>query len=346
MNILIATVQVPFVRGGAEILAEGLIEALRAEGHNAEIVAIPFKAFPHEVVTDHMLACGLLDLSVFSVKVDRVIALKFPAYLIPHPNKRMWLVHQHRQAYDLWETPYGMSISPMASFVRETILQADKKVFSESGPIYTIAGNVSKRLEKFCGISSEPLYCPPAGADQFFCGEDRDYFFYPSRLNVLKRQFLIVEALAKTKQSVRVRFAGIPDAPAYAEELKLLAHRLGVADRVEWLGMVSEEEKQNLYAHSRAVIFTPVDEDYGYVTLEAMLSSKAVLTCTDSGGPLEFIQHGVNGLIAQPNAEELALAMDELWLDRVLSKKMGQASRARYMDMNISWKNILETLLA
>ena len=37
------------------------------------------------------------------------------------------------------------------------------------------------------------------------------------------------------------------------------------------------------------VIFPPLDEDYGYVTLEAMLAAKPVITCTDSGGPLEFV---------------------------------------------------------
>ena len=88
MRILIATVQVPFVRGGAEIHAKGLRSALRAEGHEAEIVAVPFKWYPPERILDHMLACRLLDLTESAgTPVDRVIGLKFPAYFVPHPHK-------------------------------------------------------------------------------------------------------------------------------------------------------------------------------------------------------------------------------------------------------------------
>src|SRR5215218_7753942 len=108
MRILITTVQVPFIRGGAEILAEGLRDALRSEGHQPEIVAIPFKWYPPERILDHMLAGRLLDLTETSgVCVDRVIGLKFPAYLVNHPNKVIWLLHQHRTAYELWDSPMG-----------------------------------------------------------------------------------------------------------------------------------------------------------------------------------------------------------------------------------------------
>ena len=86
MRIVIATVQVPFVRGGAEVLAEGLREVLHAQGHEAEIVTMPFKWYPPERILDQVLICRLLDLTEScGTAVDRVIGLKFPAYLIPHP---------------------------------------------------------------------------------------------------------------------------------------------------------------------------------------------------------------------------------------------------------------------
>ena len=98
MRILIATVRIPFMSGGAEVQTEGLLHALADAGHQAEIVAVPFKWYPSACILDHMLACRLLDLTEFSgVTVDRVIALKFPAYYIPHPNKVLWIIHQHRQ---------------------------------------------------------------------------------------------------------------------------------------------------------------------------------------------------------------------------------------------------------
>jgi hypothetical protein len=113
VRILIATVQVPFVRGGAEVVAEGLRQAFIAEGHDAEIAAIPFKWHPPERIPEHMLACRLLDLSETSgSRIDRVIGLKFPAYLVNHPNKTFWLLHQHRPAYDLWDSDPSPVDSP------------------------------------------------------------------------------------------------------------------------------------------------------------------------------------------------------------------------------------------
>src|SRR5262245_51541730 len=127
MRVLVATVQVPFVRGGAEVLADGLLQALLEAGHQAELVRLPFKWYPPERIPEQMLACRLLDLTEVSGQgVDRVIGLKFPAYLVRHPAKVLWLLHQHRQAYELWEGPYAdMSNHPSGARVRDLIREAD-----------------------------------------------------------------------------------------------------------------------------------------------------------------------------------------------------------------------------
>ncbi|MEM8661735.1 MAG: glycosyltransferase, partial [Pseudomonadota bacterium] len=98
-------------------------------------------------------------------------------------------------------------------------------------------------------------------------------------------------------------------------------------------------------AKSRAVVFTPVDEDYGYVTPEAMLASKAVITLEDSGGATEFVQHDSNGLVVKPDARELALALDRFWSDRVLAEKMGSAARERVNTIDLSWDKVIASLL-
>jgi glycosyltransferase involved in cell wall biosynthesis len=124
-----------------------------------------------------------------------------------------------------------------------------------------------------------------------------------------------------------------------------LARKNGVADRVQWRGAVSEEEKRDLYAHSLGVLFPPLDEDYGYITLEAMLAQKPVITCTDSGGPLEFVVDRETGIVAEPTPESLASAMDDLWNDRERARQWGNAGRQRYSDLRIDWGNVLENLL-
>jgi glycosyltransferase involved in cell wall biosynthesis len=348
MRVLALTTQVPFVRGGAERLAEGLIRSIQAAGHEAELVAIPFKWYPAERVLDQMLMCRLLDLTeACGDKIDRVIGLKFPTYLVPHPNKVLWLVHQHRTAYDLWDSDYGDLIKmPNGVPVRQAIINADNNAFKECRGIYTIAGNVSKRLQRFNNVDSQPIYSPPHGAENFYCDAAQDYFFFPSRLNVMKRQYLVLEALAHTQRPVKVVFAGKSDEEATWKSLQEQLQRLNLGDRVEFLDEISEAEKVKRYAQAIAVVYPPLDEDYGYITLEAMLSSKPVITCEDSGGSLEFVLDRHTGRVAAPTPKSLAAAMDELWDDRQWAKQLGEAGRDRYQQMNISWANVAQKLLS
>jgi glycosyltransferase involved in cell wall biosynthesis len=348
MRVLIATVKVPFVHGGAEIHAQGLLNALRTAGHEVEIVALPFKSNPPERILDQMLAWRLLDLTESSGRsVDRVIGLKFPAYLVPHSNKVLWILHQHRPAYDLWEQSGGDLIPyPHGAHIREAIQRIDQSFIPEAKAVFTNSRNVSYRLRRYCGIDSTPLYHPPQHAERFYSRAAEDYFFFPSRFQPLKRQALVLKALSQTRRPVWVYFAGSADEPAYMKELEGLSQQLKVHDRTKWMGQITEEEKRALYAHTLGVIFPPMDEDYGYVTLEAMLASKPVITCTDSGGPLEFVCSEQTGLIVEPSPEALAMGMDRLWEDRELAKNLGEAGKARYDSLAISWSKVMERLLA
>jgi glycosyltransferase involved in cell wall biosynthesis len=348
MRILITTVKVPFIRGGAELHAEGLRNALCRAGHEAEIIAVPFKWYPPEKILDHMLACELLDVSeVAGTRVDLVIGLKFPAYLIPHPNKVLWILHQHRTAYELWDHPLSDLVHyPNGDAVRAAIQQADRRLIPQARAVFANSRNVAKRLKRFCDIESTPLYHPPPEAHKFYCSGAGDYLFFPSRLCIPKRQTLVLEALAQTRHPVRVCISGTADQPGYEQELKSLSRQLGVHRRVEWLGSLENDELLARYAGAVAIIYPPVDEDYGYVTLEAMLSSKPVITCTDSGGPLEFVLNRETGLITEPDARQLAKALDEAWDKRDQAAGWGKAGRARYESLNISWESVVKQLLA
>ena len=346
MRILIATTQVPFIRGGAEAHAEGLRTALQTAGHEAEIVAIPFKWYPPERILDHLLACRLFDFTeVAGMKIDRVIGLKFPAYLVPHPNKVVWILHQHRTAYELWDHQLSDLIyQPNGLQIRDAIRQADINLLPEAKRLYANSGNVAKRLKTYCNLEAEPLYHPPPNADKFYCAEAEDYLFFPSRLCAPKRQKLVLEALAHTREPVKVRFAGAPDHPNFVKELTDLEHKLKLTTRIEWLGPISEEEKIVQYARALGVIYPPVDEDYGYVTLEAMLARKPLITCTDSGGPLEFVRPGEDGLVATPTPKKLAAAMDALWANRTQAKQWGEAGRELYESLDITWPHVVREL--
>ncbi|MBA3883330.1 MAG: glycosyltransferase family 4 protein [Chthoniobacterales bacterium] len=346
MRVVVATTQVPFIRGGAEVHGENLCAALRAAGHLAEIVAIPFKWYPPERILDTMLACRLLDLEESNGKrIDLVIGLKFPAYLIPHSNKVLWILHQHRTAYEQWNHVLGDMINfPNGREVRDAIRAADRNLIPEAKRVYSNSRNVSARLRRFCGIDSTPLYHPPLNVDAFRCETAEDYVLVPSRINRAKRQLLAVQALAQTNSGVKLVFCGESEEIVYDAEIEREIDALGLRDRVRFCGRVDEEEKLSLYACALAVLYVPFDEDYGYVTLEAMLARKPVITCTDSGGPLEFVVNGVTGFIAAPDADSVGTAIDRLGGNKLAAAAMGVAGWDRYHAMKISWDTVVTAL--
>ncbi|MCW1970786.1 MAG: glycosyltransferase family 4 protein [Anaerolineae bacterium] len=352
MRILIVTTSYPFIKGGAEIHAQRLNVALQQAGHQVELFSLPFKDYPPQNILNTMLISRLLDVTEFASKrTDLVIGLKFPAYLIQHPNKVLWVLHQYREAYELWGNDQFTTLhhKSQGHAVKNAILNADNRAFAEARKLFANSGNVAKRMKIYNQVDATALYHPPQHAELFYCdlaNTYSSYFLFPSRITPIKRQTLILEALALTSQPIYVKFVGTADNDAYMTELALKAHTLGVANRITWLGHVSEEAKRNLYAQALAVLYPPYDEDFGYVTLEAMLSSKAVLTCADSGGPLEFVLDNQTGLVAQPTAQDIARCMDALWANFTWAKMMGQQGREYLFQMDISWESTIRTLLA
>ncbi len=349
MRVGIATVHTPGIYGGAEFLMDGLVEAVRTAGHSVHKISIPFFFEPVEVAGQTMDQCIASDYMRFDGgQIDRMICLKFPAYMFKHTDKRVWLLHQHRSAYDLYGTPHGWQPNnPTTTLLRDRIIQQDKvsldgKTLGSARAVYTIAERVSSRLLQYNGITSKALYHPPANESEFYCEEALPYIFIPSRLESLKRQDLVLKALAKCKSPINAVFAGTGGMQAY---LEVLADQLGIADHVRFLGAISRKDMLNLYANSTAVFFGPMDEDYGYVTLEAMLSGKPVITCTDSGGPLEFVLDQETGYITDPSPEAVAIALERLMENPSLAAKMGKAARSHYDGMDITWNQVAETLL-
>lgn len=346
MRILIATVQVPFIKGGAEIHAQMLCDELNKRGHKAEIVTIPFKWYPNQTLIDSMVVGRLMDLSeVNGEKVDVVIAMKFPAFYVKHEHKVLWLLHQHRQAYDLWNTPYGdIHNTPDGEMVRKIITQHDTQYIKEAKAVFTNAQNTSNRLKKYNGIESTPLYHPPLNYEKLYCEEYGDFVFYASRIDQIKRQRLLVEAARYIKTDVKIIIAGTGS----KTELDYINDYIGtyhLEDKVKLAGFISEEEKINYYAHCLAVYFGAYDEDYGYITLEGFFSKKPVIVHKDSGGPLEFVTDGENGYVLENDAQEVAKKIDNLYKNKELAKKMGENGYQSLLDKHMDWDYVIDTLL-
>jgi glycosyltransferase involved in cell wall biosynthesis len=344
MRIAVTTVQVPFIRGGAEVLADGLNMALREHGHQVELISMPFRFGLSEEILRRMDSWSAEDFTGFDCgSIDKVICLKFPTYYLLHPDKVVWLLHQHRSVYELFNTPYGVSITDTAGLeLRQNIIRRDTACLRDIRDVYTIAKRVSDRLREFNCVDSRPLYHPPAQAARFYCADQLPYVFFPSRLETLKRQDLLIKAMAHVRAPICAIIAG---EGGLRPQLERLIEELGLQSRVRLIGRISTDEMLSWYANSLCVFFGPYDEDYGYVTLEAMLSSKPVITCNDSGGPLEFVVDSETGFVVEPSAKIIAEAIDQLYSDHRRSEDMGQQGLARYLSLEITWDRVVSTLL-
>ena len=275
-----------------------------------------------------------------------MIGLRFPAYLAPHPDKVYWIIHQFRQVYDQWDAGVSELLDdPAGDAIRHLVRAEDRKAFADTAhPVYANSKTVARRLQTHLGQAATPLYHPPPNADRLMPGPFGDYLFAPGRLNPSKRPELLLEALALTAPPLRLVIAGTAENPRYLDSLKARAQALGVADRVEWAGAVDDAAMQAGYANARAVVFVPRDEDYGYITLEAMLAGKPVITTDDAGGPLEFITTGRQGLVSAATPRALADSFETLMQDRAGAERMGAAGLQHYRALGIGWDHVVETL--
>src|SRR5436305_8390511 len=237
-NVLICTTQVPFTTGGAESHVEGLRRALAEAGYNAEVAALPFKWYPPAEIMRGTLAWRLLDLTESNGKsVDLVVGMKFPAYAVAHPRKVLWVIHQHRSAYNLWGTTFDdLSTYPEGARVRDFVRHCDSRFIPEARKVFANSRTVAERLRRFNRIESEPLYHPPPRAECLRAGQQGDYLFFPSRVEPQKRQELLIEAMRFVKTPARAVLAG--SAPE-RKRCESLIKRCGVGDRLELRGFVS-----------------------------------------------------------------------------------------------------------
>jgi glycosyltransferase involved in cell wall biosynthesis len=341
VRVAVCRPQVPFAYGGAEIFTDRLVEELRARGHEAELVSVPFKWYPGTRVLTQAFLWRMLDLEeADGQRIDLVVATKFPSYLVRHSDKRVWLVHQFRQAYELDGTALGQfddSLEQRA--LRRKVQNLDRVALGEASRLFAISGNVAGRVESSTGLKAEVLPHPPQ-ALEYRCDDYGDFVLSVNRLDRAKRIDLLLEAAARDG-SLEVVIAG--DGPD-RERLERLAQDRGLDGRVRFTGRITEAELADLYAHCLAVYYAPVDEDYGMVPLEAFLSEKPVLTTTDAGGPLEVVSDGSTGLVVTPDAAEIARALGWLREHRDEAASYGRAGKA--IASEVTWDRAIGRLLA
>jgi glycosyltransferase involved in cell wall biosynthesis len=339
MRIAVCRPQVPFVHGGAELMADELVAQLRARGHEAETVSVPFKWYPGTRVLDQAFVWRLLDLTESDGRpIDRVIATKFPAYCVRHPTKVAWVLHQFRQAYDYDRTELGQfTESPQDRATIRALERLDRVTLGEARAVFATSRNVADRLRRSVGIDAQVLPHPPQQL-AYHTAEPEGFVLSVNRLDRAKRIDLLIEA-AHLNPDLRLVIVG--DGPDRHRLEQVVGSLNG---RIEFTGRVDDERLADLYARCLAVYYAPIDEDFGMVPYEAFLSEKPVITTRDAGGPLDVVRDRETGLVVEPGAGAIATACTELARNLDEAKAWGRAGKA--VAERVTWDACVDALLA
>lgn len=343
LKVAIINTTSPFIYGGAEYAVVELVKMLiKIESIDVSLFKLPFpNQFDRDMIK-YTIACKALNFDDY----DMVIAHKYPAYCIPHRNKVIWLFHQFRQVYELWDTDLGLKSTPENIFLKSFVQKADRFAFDGAKKIFTLSSEVSSRLKKYNGIDSQPLGLPLQDSQDYHLKEYGNFLFYPSRISSFKRQHLAILAIAKTKTNVKLIIAGKSAEPEYLEKLNSIIKEHRLENRVSILGEISHELKIKLFAESLCTIYLPFQEDYGLVTFESGLSSKALITSSDSGGVTEFITHNINGIILDPDPQLIADAIDDFQLNKHKAEYIGKVAREMVLKLNFTWQKVIERIFS
>lgn len=349
MHIAVASSHTPLVEGGAELLTRNLMQACSEAGYDVSLLTYPLCDVNPELISQAINQWSDEDFRAYGERQpDMVICLKFPAFYLQHDCRINWILHQHRSVYELWDWQTGQGYSPSDDEIklRDVIIRADNQHIGSALQNMSISKTVSNRLLHYNNIVAEPLYHPPPHAELLTPAKlslTEDYIFAPSRLEPLKRQALLVEALSMTKNPVKAVICGQGSQRTY---LQTLIAKYGLSNRVQLLDYVDQTQLVELYRRALAVFFAPYDEDYGYVTLEAMAAARPVITCYDSGGPTEFIQHEQTGYCEAPDPLFIAERLDNIFVNRKAARNVGDDGYDYYTSLNLNWSDVVERLVS
>jgi glycosyltransferase involved in cell wall biosynthesis len=375
---IVAPSPVPFQVGGAEKLWWGMLTYLNSQtNHQCELIKIPIREDNFWNLIESYYKFYQLDLSSF----DLVITTKYPAWMVRHSNHHLYLQHCLRGLYDTYhfthlpteihsrhskikrlleamEHPKEIYLNDFfeslfemrqddrieeelfrfpGPFIRKIIHFLDKKAMENITFFSAISRTVTQRKEYFPSHAHVKVVNHPSNLTTFK-NHSYDYFFTPSRLDAPKRVRMIVEAYLRAKTDIPLKVAG--KGPLEQELRDLSRHD----QRIEFLGFISDQELIECYARAYAVIFIPYDEDYGLVTIEAMMSEKPVITFRDSGGVTEFVENGKTGYVCEPDVNRLTEIMEQVSKEgKNALIQMGKNGRKRVE--SIQWAELMRELI-
>jgi glycosyltransferase involved in cell wall biosynthesis len=205
-----------------------------------------------------------------------------------------------------------------------------------------IEGDEAKAL----GLKLPEIFCVPNGvgwpsrhlplAAGPFAGIRRPYALFLSRINHKKGLDRLICAWKWVPQLALI-IAG-NDEEDYLPELKALARSEGVADRLNFIGPVSDEHKWALYENAEMFVLPSYSENFGNVVAEAMAMACPVVV-TPEVGLAKFVREAGAGVVTSGEPSILAQAVAELHRDEFRRKRCGALGRQAAI-RHLSWEGV------
>ena len=381
---IVAPCPVPYERGGAENLFQGLQQYINDQTeHQAELFKLPSHEFEFWALVDSYRRFSELDLAGFDV----VVSTKYPAWMTRHPRHVVYMQHKLRGLYDTYHftglpLEYPDAPAPVRDWrdfaeanharrdaldehvARLPALRDDASLppdlFAFPGPFIRevlhaldAIGLAPSEIHRYGAIAAQVRAREgyfPEGADVFVA-------YHPTALSIVpgrgRGDHIFTACRLDNAKRVHLLVEAMRhvgnDVPLRIagdgpEAARLRAQVVG-DKRVTFLGRIAERELIEQYRSARAVAYVPYAEDYGLVTVEAFLAGRPVVTAADSGGTNELVEHDVTGLIVDPDPEAIAAGLDELWTASP-RRLRGMGRAARETAAQITWEAVLTELLA
>jgi glycosyltransferase involved in cell wall biosynthesis len=275
---------------------------------------------------------------------DVINAHMAPSHWCANRNERvLWYCHTPlRDIYDLYEYRMAMRkphMKPVYMLGAAAVRAIDQKVVKKIPYIIANSPNIKSRISKYYNREDARVLGGGVDLKNYSSKGDQRYFFYPSRISPNKRQDYAIEAFkifSRKVKGYRLIICGpVSKDKFYYDYYRKIYESARGSSRIEFLTEVTEKRLIELFSNCTAVLYPPINEDYGIVPLEAMASGKPIIAVNE-GGPKETILHGKTGMLVNSPAE-MAIAMESVARDGELSARLGKAGRSR-VKKGYSWE--------
>ncbi|MGI0100774.1 MAG: glycosyltransferase [Candidatus Micrarchaeaceae archaeon] len=267
-----------------------------------------------------------------------------PSHWIRKNNERaLWYCHTPlRDIYDLYS--YRLSLKkwhqkPVHVIGARAVKMIDQGVVKDIERIVANSINTRSRIVKYYGRDDANVLGGGIDYKHYKDSGDERYFLYPSRISPNKRQDFAIRAFNHFKRQMKgyklIIAGGVSNDRFYYDYYKKVSALAREVGDIRIITDAKDRKLAELYSKCTAVLYPPVNEDYGLVPLEAMASRKPVIAIND-GGPRETIEDGKTGFLVE-SIEDMGNRMKEIAENDKLAENMGMEGRKRVIK-HYSWE--------